>query len=78
MEFILCYTNKEGEDIWESVFGEDAMNIRVCELEEELGCESEDIMVFERNPERQKVKAGLRLPLYNSIRLSKSQAKRKK
>ena len=51
MEFILCYTDKEGKDIWESILGEDAMNVRVGELVEELNCEDEDIMVFDRETE---------------------------
>ena len=51
MEFILCYTDKNGKDIWESVLGEDAMNVRVGELVEELGCEDKDIMVFDRETE---------------------------
>ncbi len=48
MEFILCYTDLEGNDVWESVLGEDAMQVRVGELTEELGCDDEDIMVFDK------------------------------
>lgn len=51
MEFILCYTDENGNDVWESILGEDAMNVRVGELVEELGCEDEDIMVFDRETE---------------------------
>lgn len=31
--------------------GEDAMQVRVCELMEELDCEAEDIMVFDKEME---------------------------
>lgn len=48
MEFILCYTNEHGQDVFESVFGEDAMQVRVCDLAEELGCHTDDIMVFDK------------------------------
>lgn len=50
MEFILCYTDLDGQDVWESVFGEDAMQIRVGELaDEKLLCSVNDIMVFEKS-----------------------------
>lgn len=48
--YIICY-ELDGENIWEMVSGEDAMQIRVDELMEELGCESEDIMVFDKEME---------------------------
>ena len=51
MEFILCYTNKKSEDIWELIYGEDAMQLRVGELMEELGCDTEDIMCFDKSTE---------------------------
>lgn len=51
MEFILCYTNKESEDVWELVYGEDAMQIRVTELVEELGCNEDEIMCFDKSTE---------------------------
>ena len=44
--YILCYTDKRGEKIWEPVEGEDAMNARVDELAQELCCDENDIMVF--------------------------------
>lgn len=48
--FIICYELGE-ENIWEMVSGEDAMQVRVCELMEELDCEAEDIMVFDKEME---------------------------
>lgn len=39
--YILCY-----DGAWESVIGEDAMQIRVDELAKELDCDPEDILVF--------------------------------
>lgn len=51
MEFILCYTDKELNDVWESVLGEDAMQLRVWELAEKLGCDTDDIMCFDRSTE---------------------------
>ncbi len=44
--YILCYADKNGKNTWESVDGEDAMNARCYELEQELCCEEKDIMVF--------------------------------
>ena len=43
--------DKNGNDVWESILGEDAMNVRVGELVEEFNCEDEDIMVFDRETE---------------------------
>lgn len=49
MEFILCYTDNNGNDVWEEIIGEDAMQVRVGELaDEELYCDVDDIMVFEK------------------------------
>ena len=48
--YIICY-EIDGENIWEIVSGEDAMQIRVDELMEELNCEAEDIMVFDKEME---------------------------
>jgi len=47
MKFILCYTDLNNRDVWEEILGEDAMQVRVGELAEELGCEDEDILVFD-------------------------------
>ncbi|MGN0485556.1 MAG: hypothetical protein ACI4HI_18610 [Lachnospiraceae bacterium] len=50
MEFILCYTDNNGNDVWEKIIGEDAMQLRVGELaDEKLHCSTDDIMVFERS-----------------------------
>ena len=50
MEFILCYTDLNGNDVWEEIIGEDAMQLRVGELaDEELHCDADDIMVFEKS-----------------------------
>lgn len=45
--YIICY-ELDGENTWEMVSGEDAMQIRIGELMEELDCEAEDIMVFDK------------------------------
>lgn len=51
MKFVLCYekVNEKGfyDNVWEIIIGEDAMNVRVVELTEELNCNDEDIMVFD-------------------------------
>ena len=49
--YIICYEDTNGSNTWEMVSGEDAMQIRVNELMEELGCEAEDIMVFDKETE---------------------------
>lgn len=50
MNFILCYTDLDGNDIWERVSGEDAMQLRVGMLaDEELLCDADGIMVFEES-----------------------------
>lgn len=48
MIFILCYTDIAGQDHWEEIIGEDAMQLRVGELAEELNCSEDDIMVFDK------------------------------
>ena len=48
--YIICY-ELDGKNVWEMVFGEDAMQIRVDELINELNCEAEDIMVFDKETE---------------------------
>lgn len=51
MKFVLCYEmlNEKGvyESTWEIVSGEDAMNTRIVELEEEFGIDFEYIMIFD-------------------------------
>jgi len=37
---------KDGMNQWELISGEDAMQIRVGELVEELGCDAEEIIVL--------------------------------
>lgn len=49
MKFILCYTDNENNNVWESIIGEDAMMIRVDELMDELHCDAADILVFDQN-----------------------------
>lgn len=46
MDYIICYTNHKGYDVWEEANGEDAMQFRVDELMKELNCDADDIMVF--------------------------------
>ena len=45
--FYLCY-EKAGENCWEIISGEDAMQQRVCELSEELDLHVNDIVVFNK------------------------------
>ena len=47
MKFILYYTDLNHQDVWEEIIGEDAMQVRVGELAEELDCNDEDILVFD-------------------------------
>lgn len=47
---IICY-ELQGENTWEMVSGEDAMQIRVDELMKKLDCEAQDIMVFDKTTE---------------------------
>jgi hypothetical protein len=47
-EYIICYVNEIGDNVWEVIDGEDAMQERVCELEE-IGIDFDDIMVFEKS-----------------------------
>lgn len=49
MEFILCYFDEKGNQCWEEILGEDVMQIRVGELIEELDCDADDIMVFDKD-----------------------------
>ena len=44
--WVICYTYDNGVNDWEMIDGEDAMQQRVCELEELYDLSSEDIMVF--------------------------------
>lgn len=46
MDYIICYTNHKGYDVWEEICGEDAMQFRVDDLMKELDCDADDIMVF--------------------------------
>jgi hypothetical protein len=49
-EWIICYT-RDGNDIWETVLGEDAMQIRVGEIVDETGMDADDIVVFNKSDE---------------------------
>lgn len=44
--YYLLYEAADGSKVWELVSGEDAMDIRVSELMDELGCFEDDIVVF--------------------------------
>lgn len=46
--YILCY-EENGKQVWEEILGEDAMEIRVDELMEELNLDADDIQVFAKN-----------------------------
>lgn len=44
--YYLLYENTNGENTWELISGEDAMQVRVNELMDTLDLEEDDIMVF--------------------------------
>lgn len=44
--YYILYEDATGKNTWELVSGEDAMQIRVDELIDELHCEADDIVVF--------------------------------
>ena len=46
--YILCY-EENAKQVWEEILGEDAMEIRVGELMEELNLDADDIQVFAKN-----------------------------
>lgn len=48
--YVICY-ELDGKNTWEIISGEDAMQVRVDALMEELECEAEDIMVFDKDSE---------------------------
>lgn len=48
--FVICY-ELNGQNVWEMISGEDAMQIRIDELMKDLNCEAEDIMVFDKDDE---------------------------
>lgn len=45
-DYVICYEDFDGSK-WETISGEDAMQVRVNELTRSLDCDPEDIMVFE-------------------------------
>lgn len=50
MEFIICYIDLNGNNVYEEILGEDAMQVRVGEIaDEELHCDTDDIMVFDKS-----------------------------
>lgn len=50
-DYMLCFVGKGGHPTWEIVSGGDAMQIRVCELVERLGCEAHAIIVLPMSAE---------------------------
>lgn len=48
MRFILCYILGK-EQVWEEIIGEDAMNVRLSEICEEIDLTDDDIMVFDKD-----------------------------
>lgn len=42
MEYVVCYNG-----VYKTVYGEDAMQILVSELMEQLNCDADEIMVFD-------------------------------
>lgn len=49
MMFYLLYENTSGENTWEIVYGEDAMQIRVSELMNLYNLTEDEIIVFDSN-----------------------------
>lgn len=47
-EYIICYVNEIGNNVWETINGEDTIQERLCELEE-IGIDYHDIMVFPKH-----------------------------
>lgn len=47
-EYIICYVNEIGDNVWESIIGEEDMHERVYELSE-IGIDYHDIMVFPKH-----------------------------
>lgn len=47
--YYILYENENGENTWELVSGEDAMQFRVSELMDSLGIAGDEIVVFESN-----------------------------
>lgn len=44
--YVICYETPHGTPAWETIFGEEDMQIRVDKLTKELDCDPEDILVF--------------------------------
>ena len=49
--YVICYTKLNGSPKWEIVDGFDEMQVRVSELCDELGCDVNDILVFDKDDE---------------------------
>lgn len=47
MSYIICYIDMNSNTVWESIYGEDAMQVRVSELMDKFECDSGEIMVFD-------------------------------
>lgn len=45
--YFICYVDADYIPTWENAYSEDEMNIRVYELMEELGYDSDEIIVFD-------------------------------
>ena len=45
--YFICYVDANYNTTWENAYGEGEMNVRVCELMEELGYDSDEIIVFD-------------------------------
>lgn len=49
--YVICYTDLKGNPKWELIYGFDEMQVRVYELCDELGCDEDDILVFDKDDE---------------------------
>ena len=45
--YVICWTTLGGQNQWEIVNSVDAMQERVLQLEKELKCDADDILVFD-------------------------------
>lgn len=49
--YMICWTTLDGQNKWEVVNSADAMQEKVSELETELKCDADDIIVFDGDDE---------------------------
>lgn len=47
--YVICYTDLKGNQKWEIIDGYDEMQVRVYDLCNELRCDEDDILVFDKD-----------------------------